>query len=378
MNFERTDYADIALTKPYLGSQADIPFLLDDVTSLIHHFPKTRYYGSKRRLLDWIYQALKDIPFNTVLDGFGGTASVSLLFKMMGKEVTFHDGLLCNTISAYALLADELPFSDIREAHIFIDKITPHRGFISKTFAGMYYTDKENNWLDGAATAIHNIEDPAMRSVYLYCLYQACLKKRPFNLFHRANLNLRLNRHVPRSFGNFVTWETPFPNLMKVALPDVVGAVKPSLKSANILPYGDISRLNAGYDLVYLDPPYVSGTRSAEDYLRRYHFLEGLSSYANWENEVDSTSTIKALKTRPYMSEWQSKQKFRERLFDLIHTNRQSIVVLSYLDGAYPSKADITNHFRKTFQCVRVLTKDFSHAMAKGKKVELLFIGSNT
>jgi len=39
-----------------------------------------------------------------MLDGFGGTASVSLLFKMMGKEVAFHDGLLCNTITAKGFL----------------------------------------------------------------------------------------------------------------------------------------------------------------------------------------------------------------------------------------------------------------------------------
>ena len=95
--------------------------LSEDMDSVIARFPKTRYYGSKRRLLGWIYHALKDLPFNTVLDGFGGTASVSLLFKAMGKQVSFHDGLLCNTIAAQALLADEMPFSEMAEACVFID-----------------------------------------------------------------------------------------------------------------------------------------------------------------------------------------------------------------------------------------------------------------
>ncbi|MBZ0242945.1 MAG: hypothetical protein K8F24_07010, partial [Bacteroidales bacterium] len=212
---------------------------------------------------------------------------------------------------------------------------------------------------------------------YLYCLFQACLKKRLFNLFHRANLNLRLNRHVHRSFGNYVTWETPFPVLMKANLPDVVLANKSTIESTIILPPGDISRLDADYDLVYLDPPYVNGSRSGEDYLTRYHFLEGLSNYANWGKEINSASPIKALKSRTYISEWQSKRMFRELLFDLIHTHRQSIVVLSYLAGAYPNEEEIANHFRKNFQCVSVLKKDFSHALAKGKKIELLFIGIN-
>lgn len=377
MNFEYTGDAEPVFAKLGLGCYTDMLPPSKDVASLITRFPKTRYYGSKRRLLDWIYHALKDVPFNTVLDGFGGTASVSLLFKMMGKKVTFHDGLLCNTIPAYALLADTLPFSNIVEAHSFIDNITPRRGFICKTFAGMYYTDEENRWLDGAASTIHKIEDPIQRSVYLYCLFQACLKKRPFNLFHRANLNLRLNRHVPRSFGNYVTWETPFPDLMKTNLPDVILAIKPTMQPAIILPPGDISRLDTGYDLVYLDPPYVSESRSGDDYLKRYHFLEGLSSYAEWGKEINSASPIKALKPRPYMTEWQSKRMFRERLFDLVHAHRQSIVVLSYLAGAYPSEEDITSHFKKTFQRVSVLKKNFNHALAKERKVELLFIGSN-
>lgn len=376
MNLEYTGYAENILSKPGTGCSTT-PALPEDIAPLISSFPKTRYYGSKRRLLDWIYHAVKDLPFNNVLDGFGGTASVSLLFKMMGKEVTFHDGLLCNTIAAQALLADKLPFKNIGEAHSFIDDIKPCRGFISKTFAGMYYTDKENRWLDGAATAIHELKSPAKRSVYLYCLFQACLKKRPFNLFHRANLNLRLNRDVTRSFGNLVTWETPFPVLMKAVLPDVIKVSKLATQPVTILPHGDIGRLKAGYDLVYLDPPYVSESRTSDDYLRRYHFLEGLSSYADWENELSNTSYIKSLQPRQYISEWQDKHTFRERLFDVISKHNHSIVVLSYLAGAYPTEEEIAGHFRKNFHHVSVLKKDFCHALAKEKKVELLFIGSN-
>lgn len=349
----------------------------NDMHSVIAHFPKTRYYGSKRRLLGWIYHALKDLPFNTVLDGFGGTASVSLLFKMMGKQVSFHDGLLCNTIVAQALLSNEFPFNEISDAYTFIDKIKPRKGFISKTFSGMYYTDEENCWLDGAAKAIHQIADPIANSIYLYCLFQACLKKRPFNLFHRANLNLRLNRNVTRSFGNLVTWETSFSELMKKSLLDIQNVVKPTNQTVHILPEGDIYRLDCGYDLVYLDPPYVSKSRSCEDYLRRYHFLEGLSKYDDWKSRIDVDSPIKSIKPIHHLNAWQSKREFRERLFDVIDKHSQSIVVLSYLAGAYPSEEEITEHFNKKFQHVSIFKKDFCHALAKEKKIELLFIGSN-
>jgi len=377
MTFEYSNHFETTIAATEWSIQTDKPLLTEDMDSIIARFPKTRYYGSKRRLLGWIYHALKDLPFNTVLDGFGGTASVSLLFKAMGKQVNFHDGLLCNTIAAQALLADEMPFAEITEAHTFIDHIRPNNGFISKTFSEMYYTDEENRWLDGAAKAIHQITNPIKRSIYFYCLFQACLKKRPFNLFHRANLNLRLNPNVTRSFGNWVTWEKTFSELMKESFQDIQEVIKPAKQIVNILPHGDISRLDTGYDLIYLDPPYVGLSRSSEDYLKRYHFLEGLSKYKEWNKAINQSSSIRAFNPIPHISDWQNRREFRERLFDLIDKHSNSIVVLSYLTGAYPSEEEIGEHFRKNFRHVRILKKDFCHALAKEKKIELLFIGSN-
>jgi hypothetical protein len=54
-------------------------------------FPKTRYYGSKRRLVKQITNITEGLDYHTVLDPFGETATVSLLFKAMGKKVTYND-----------------------------------------------------------------------------------------------------------------------------------------------------------------------------------------------------------------------------------------------------------------------------------------------
>jgi adenine-specific DNA-methyltransferase len=348
----------------------------DEISEQIASFPKTRYYGSKRRLLEWIHVALKDLPFNTVLDGFGGTASVSLLFKAMGKKVTFNDALISNTVAAKVLLAEKLCL-ELTEAYNFIDSIEPIEGFISNTFEGMYYTQKENNWLDGAASKIYDLEDELKRCIYLYSLFQACLMKRPFNLFHRANLNLRTNQNIKRSFGNYVTWETPFADLMKARLNDVLQSFTPSLHTPHILQNGDVTRLDAGYDLVYLDPPYVNQGNKSDDYLKRYHFLEGLSDYKNWKNNISPESKIKSFNKSLYISDWQSKSVFKDRLFSLIEKHNQSIVVLSYLANAYPTEQEITKCFESNFKHVTVERKDFCHALAKEKKVELLFVGSN-
>ena len=36
--------------------------------------PKTRYQGSKYKLLEWMWQYIADFNFETVLDAFGGSA----------------------------------------------------------------------------------------------------------------------------------------------------------------------------------------------------------------------------------------------------------------------------------------------------------------
>jgi adenine-specific DNA-methyltransferase len=54
-------------------------------------FPTTRYQGSKRKLLLWLYKHISPLNFKSVLDVFGGTACVSYLFKIMDKQVTYND-----------------------------------------------------------------------------------------------------------------------------------------------------------------------------------------------------------------------------------------------------------------------------------------------
>ena len=55
--------------------------------------PVTRYYGSKRKLVDKIWEALQEqqVQFNSVLDVFGGTGIVSYYMLKKGKQVFYND-----------------------------------------------------------------------------------------------------------------------------------------------------------------------------------------------------------------------------------------------------------------------------------------------
>lgn len=59
------------------------------VRAFDYPFPSTRYQGSKRSLVDWIWETVHHLPFDSVLDVFGGTGAVSHMFKNAGKQVTY-------------------------------------------------------------------------------------------------------------------------------------------------------------------------------------------------------------------------------------------------------------------------------------------------
>ena len=67
-------------------------------------FPTTRYQGSKLKFVDWIWDCLKDVPFQTALDAFGGTGCVGYRLKQEGKTVTYNDILPFNYIIGKALI----------------------------------------------------------------------------------------------------------------------------------------------------------------------------------------------------------------------------------------------------------------------------------
>jgi len=338
------------------------------------HFPTTRYYGSKRRLLPWIYDISSKISFNSVFDRFGGTGSVSLLFQNMGKKVTYHDALASNSISAHALLlANSINKNDVS---LFFNAIQPKDGFISQTFNDIYYSNEENQWLDGAVQQIHLLDDGDFKNYSWYCLFQACLKKRPFNMFHRANYYLR-TANVERKFGNLTTWNKSFLEHIDVANKEIYHYSQkrlPNIIDATILPSGEMKDQKIDADLVYLDPPYI-GKSSCEDYFKRYHFLEGLTCYSEWANLIDGSKATKQIHTPEYLKSWHNKNKFKDILFKEIEKYRHKIVMLSYQTDGYPKVDSIYDYFVSLFTSVHIEKKPFTHALSKNKKTEVLIIG---
>ena len=340
-------------------------------------YPSTRYSGSKRKFLDWIWENVRGLKFNSVLDAFGGTGSVSLMFKRYGKRVYFNDILKFNQVIGKAIIENRstvVEDTDIEKVLNFSLRNCPD--FISSTFRGIFFLDHENEWLDRIITNISTVSDKYKRAILQSALFQACLAKRPFNLFHRANLYMR-TANVPRTFGNKTTWETPFPELLKRFVYEYNGAVFDNGKPNKVVGY-DALALEApdGVDLVYLDPPYFSsGSNQGTNYIVFYHFLEGLADYPNWKARMDGNlSKIKRIKDIPEIQRWTHKTKISNSFNKLIERFQDNIIALSYQSDGVPTKDEIFSILKKYKKKVSLHSKSHRYVLSQGTKEELLFI----
>lgn len=356
--------------------------------------PSTRYRGSKRKLAGWIHSHLSKIPFHTVLDGFGGSGSVSYLFKLMNKEVTYNDYLKFNYYIGKAIIENNLVLLSQKDIAYFLDHAFTNRShkIVEAKYQDIYYTEDENKWIDKFINRIDNFENfgteyskveiDFKKSMALYSLFQACLVKRPFNLFHRSNLQIRL-KEVKRKFGNKVTWETPFQAHFESFATEVNGYVFDSGVPCKATNFNIFDVDDYGYDLVYLDPPYYSRERSNEssDYFNCYHFLEGLSRYREWEKLIDYSSKNLRLKPEDNANPMSDKN-IKENMENLINKFRKSSIVISYKKYGIPSIETLIKMLRKHNKRVYTVTKHYSYALnhqngdAK-KNREVLLIGLN-
>lgn len=58
----------------FKSSQTTLPFPEIEQHSITFQFPSTRYQGSKLKLVEWIWQSMKHLDFESALDAFGGTS----------------------------------------------------------------------------------------------------------------------------------------------------------------------------------------------------------------------------------------------------------------------------------------------------------------
>lgn len=337
-------------------------------------FPTTRYQGSKSKYVDWIWACVKDLSFHSVLDAFGGTSVVSYKFKKHGKQVTYNDILFFNSIIGKALIENDSEQLTTEDLEFILTKHDDmdYPNFIERTFEDVYYTDEENRWLDVVITNISHVLNDYKRAIAYFALFQACIIKRPYNLFHRKNLYIRF-QEVKRSFGNKVTWDTSFDSHFKNFVKEANNAIFSNYKK-NVSINKNICEVVNNFDLVYIDTPYISESGVGLDYLDFYHFLEGITHYKEWEKMIDPKSKHKRLKLNG--SDWSKKDRIESAFESLIHQFKDSILVISYRSNGIPSIDQIKTILVNNGKKVTIHeSKEMKYALSKRKSNEVLIIG---
>ena len=370
--------------------------------------PSTRYQGSKRRLSAWLHTQFKQLDFDSALDVFSGSGSVAYLFKLMGKRVATNDFLHANRQTSVDFIVNgrvKLTSADVDWLIQRHDDVI-YRDVIARNFRGVFYLLDENSWLDMTVANIQALtskyqgqELAYKRALAYWALFQSCLAKRPFNLFHRANLNIR-TANVVRHFCNKVTWDRPFPeHFRKFAGQANNHVFSNGLKHETFCT--ETSRLPAmEVDLLYLDPPYIpkrehsphnTGTKvrrrkrkprsagRAQDYWSMYHFLEGLVYYDSWESHI--TADLPTRTSSSPLNPWANAAGLVASLTEIARRYPHAKLVLSYKTPGTPSISTLRDALVSCNRNVNQVSTHHSYALnrsngaGKGHREVLLIAG---
>lgn len=340
-------------------------------------FPATRFQGSKRKILPEIAALLEREKCQTIVDLYSGSGIVSLLFRHLGKTVHANDYLQYNSNTAALFLnyesADIKSLSPEQDLEFLLNNSLPHHEtVISTEFSSIYFNDDENRQIDAFCQNI-NAYSGIKKSIYIYAVGQALIKKRPYNLFHRANLSMRL-KEVKRSFGNAKTWETSIKahalkcikELSTVPLPAATGHVTTCVDTS------DIAKIPKNYDVVYMDPPYLNGKSIAVNYSDFYHFLEGLCDYDLFKSG-NSRYPHKPIVNKH--SAWHKADSACEEIQSICKHFSSSTIIMSYRSDGVPTPDQIQALMESCGRQVEIHSAgEYKYALSTTEESEEIFV----
>ena len=340
-----------------------------EIIAKVQQFPRLRYMGSKYRLLPHLERVFAEIGGETAVDAFSGSGVVSYLFKVQGFEVTSNDFLNFPAVIAAATVQN----SSVRLEPDLIDQIcgppADDRDFIQTKFHGLYFTPEDRRFLDSAWSHIDTLKGHR-RDLAISALVLSAARKQPRGVFTftdgtkyadgRRDLQLTLREHFRERAADY---------------------------NATVFGNGKRSRARRGEvfdipetapDLVYLDPPYAPPSDD-NDYIKRYHFLEGLSVYWRGVNIMENTKTKKLEKRFTPFAYKRTIEDALLRSFE--HFEDAGAIVLSYSSNAIPDATRILDLLGKVKASVQVVAIDHKYsfgthvAAARRDVSEYLFIG---
>lgn len=333
-------------------------------------YPRTRFMGSKRKLLTEIWKAASRFEFATVLDLFSGSGIVGYMFKAQGKRVISNDHMYMSSTFTKAMVENNGIVLRKKEVEGLLASHRPNDGFVSRTFKGLYYTDAENELIDILRGNIARLSNPYKKAIAMSSLIRACTKKRPRGLFTYTGLRYDDGRKDLTK-----TLEEQFREAV-----EAVNAAVFDNGFENVSVNGDALELpECRPDLVYIDPPYYT-PNSDNEYVRRYHFIEGLAR--DWRGvEIQNHTSTK--KFRSYATPFSTREGATLAFEKLFSKYKNSLLIVSYSSNSLPGKEEMVELIRRYKQNVDVIPIDYRYHFGnrgdghvkRDKVQEYLFLG---
>lgn len=294
-------------------------------------YPRIRYMGSKYRLLPHLAEVFGELGGRTALDAFSGSGVVSYLLKRQGFAVTANDMLEFPGVLAAALVVNNSARLTDADVARITGPAADERDFIRRTFAGVFFSADDLAFLDSAWSHIAAM-DGARRALAISALILSAARKQPRGVFTisgdlssyddgRRDLRLTMREHFTEHVADYnrAVFAGPRAEVMRQ----------------------EASQLDSRpYDVVYLDPPYAP---PADDncYIKRFHFLEGLSRY--WEGDSLMMHTLTKKLPKP-VTGYSSKRTIVEAFRDTFKRFKDAgAIVLSYGSNATPDKDTVAS-----------------------------------
>lgn len=336
----------------------------------VQAYPTTRYMGSKSKLLTQIWGIVSQFEFETAVDLFAGSGIVGYMLKAQGKAVISNDYMAMSATFAKAMIENNHVTFPIEETTDLLKPKYPNDHFVTKTFSGLYYSDADNALIDILRTNIGHIRDPYKKSIAMTALIRACLKKRPRGIFTYTGDRYNDGRK---------DLQKSFEDQFLEAIVAVNGAVFDNGKVNKARNGNALTLRTEAPDLVYIDPPYYSPL-SDNEYVRRYHFVEGLAR--NWEGvEIQQNTQTKKFKSYPTPF---STRKGAASAFDLLFKKyMKSILIVSYSSNSLPTQDEMLALMAKYKAHVEVIPVNYRYSFGnqsgaktnRNKVQEYLFVG---
>ena len=130
-------------------------------------------------------------------------------------------------------------------------------------------------------------------------------------------------------------------------------------------------------DLVYIDPPYYS-PYSDNEYVRRYHFVEGLAR--DWQG-VEIQEDTKTKKFKSYPTPFSTKLGAADAFDIIFKKHSKSILIVSYSSNSLPTMEEMISLLKKYKNHVDVVPIDYKYTFGtranttRNDVKEYIFVG---